>query len=375
MKVMNLLTEGGIGGIEVLCKDIGSLAKYENVFCFMSGEGPIYEQMIEMGINAISLVGGCKLSIRKIKGLKKLAESCDVIIAHHGDPYLDIYFCCLKLLYPHKRYARAMHSCFSGKSDDDGNVKYFIRKLLRKKAIDCSDACIFVSEAGRQSYLKVFRNVSHKPSYVIYNGIGMEKLEQGRKNIPKRNKPIHILYVGRLNKGKGISLLLDAVAVLKKEYNINLTVVGDGPERENLHRQAEKLNLFDNIFFIGQKIDIVPYLKNGDIFVYPSVWEEVFGIAIVEAMAFGLICIANRVGGIPEIIQDGVNGFLTSEKSREGIVDALKKAINIGEEEEASMRSAAKETAERLSIITTVSNMTDVLEKIVTVPTKNIKTN
>ena len=102
MKVINLLTEGGIGGIEVLCKDIGSLAKYENIFCFMSGEGPIYEQMTRMGINTKSLVGGRRLSIKKIRRLKILAESCDVVIAHHGEPYLNFYFCCLKLLYPKK---------------------------------------------------------------------------------------------------------------------------------------------------------------------------------------------------------------------------------------------------------------------------------
>ena len=267
-----------------------------------------------------------------------------------------------------------MHSCYEGKSDNDSNIKFFIRKLLFKKAIGCSDACIFVSNAGLKSFLRSFKNLSKKRTYVVYNGIGTEKLERGRSNVPQRSKPIQILYVGRLHSVKGVTLLLDAIAAVKKEYSVCLTVVGNGPEWESLHRQAENLGILDIVKFAGQKTDVIPYLEDADIFVYPSVCEEVFGISIVEAMAFGLICIANRVGGIPEIIQNGVNGFLTDEKSSEGIADALRKVINMGKEEEISIRSAAKETAERFSIANTVDRLTEVLERTATSPKKNAKT-
>ena len=364
MKVLNLLTGGEIGGIEVLCKDIGLLAPYENMFCFLTCEGPIYNQMKDLGLSVYSAVGGRKFSIRKLKKLAALAENCDLVIIHHGDPYLNLYFYLLSIIFRDKKYVRVLHSCHEGRSANYNRMKYLISKLLLKKAIGCSDACIFVSEAGLKSHLKVFKSLSLKRSYIVYNGVGMEKLEQGRNNIPEHKEPICILYVGRLNKVKGLSLLLDAIAILKKEYNIILTIVGDGPERENLSKQVAELDISENVYFTGQKIDIIPYLKNGDIFVYPSVWEEVFGISIVEAMAFGLICIANRVGGIPEIIQDGVNGFLTEEKSPQKIADAIRKAINLSKEEETSMRSAAKETAERFSIVNTVERMTEVLYEV-----------
>lgn len=364
MKVLNILTGGGIGGIEVLCKDIGLLAPYDNLFCFMTCEGLIYEQMKELGIPVYSLAGKCKFSIFKLKKLINIAKKFDVIVVHHGDIYLNFYYYCLSKICRNKRYVRVMHSCFEGKSDDYGMIKYLASKQLLNMAIGCSDVCIFVSKAGLKSHLKSFHNLSRKRSYVVYNGISIEKLERGRKNEPQRCKPIHILYVGRLHKVKGIDILLNSIAILKKEYSLSLTIVGDGPEWDALHTQAKKLHILDIVHFEGQKTDVIPYLENADIFVYPSVWEEVFGISIVEAMAFGLICIANRVGGIPEIIQDGVNGFLTEEKNVDGLVQTLEKAIKIDSNAELSMRIVAKETAERFSITNTITKLTSILKKL-----------
>lgn len=363
MKVLNLLTGGQIGGIEVLCKDIGLLAPYENSFCFVTCEGSIFEQMKELGLSVYSVAGGRKFSIRKLKKLTALAKDYDIIAVHHGDIYLNLYYCLLSKICRRKKYVRVVHSCYE-KNVDYNSVKNWLSKVLLKAAIGCSDACIFVSEAGLSSHLKAFRNLSKKRSYVVYNGVGTEKLKKGMDNIPKRSEPIRILYIGRLANVKGISLLLEAAAAVKKEHSVCLTVVGNGPEWELLHRQAEDLGIADIVNFADQQIDVIPYLEDADIFVYPSVCEEVFGISVVEAMAFGLICIANRVGGIPEIIRDGVNGFLTAEKSPDGVADALRKAISMSKEEEAMMRAAAKETAERFSITNTVDRLAEVLENV-----------
>ncbi len=364
MKVLNLLTGGEIGGIEVLCKDIGLLAPYENMFCFVTCEGPIYNQMKELGLSVYSIVGGRKFSIRKLKKLAALVKNFDIIAVHHGDIYLNLYYYLLSKISHGKKLVRVVHSCFEGKSADGSLVKYLLSKLLLKKAIGCSDACIFVSKAGLNSHLKAFKNLSKKQYYVVYNGVGVDKLTKGINNYPKRAEPIRILYIGRLASVKGISLLLNAVATVKNNYNVCLTIVGDGPEWEPLHRQTEAIGIEDVVSFAGQQVNVIPYLENADIFVYPSVWEEVFGISIVEAMAFGLICIANHVGGTPEIIQDGVNGFLTADKSPEGIADAISKAINLSKEEESSIRLAAKKTAEKFSITNTVDNLKETLEEI-----------
>lgn len=75
-------------------------------------------------------------------------------------------------------------------------------------------------------------------------------------------------------------------------------------------------------------MDIQKYLSNADIFIYPSTCQEVFGISLVEALSYGVPCVANCLGGIPEIIQDGYNGILTEETSVRGLMIAIKKLLD-----------------------------------------------
>lgn len=366
MKVLNLLAAGNIGGIEILCKDIGALAPYDNLFCFVSDEGPIYEQMKQMKLNVESLAGRPKLSMFKLRKLIELAKTYDIIVVHHGEPFIRFYYCCLKKIYPSKKYVMTAHSCFEKQSIyyDCGLIKTSLGRKILKATIKSTDTYIFVSKAGMESYMREFDIIPKERSFVVYNGVGTDKLERGKRNEHKTGQDIKLLYVGRLVKVKGINLLIEAVSELKKRYNIRLTVVGDGPEREPLEKQADEFGISDIVSFVGKKTDVMPYLEDADIFVYPSVWEEVFGISIVEAMAFGLITVANRVGGIPEIIQDGVNGFLTDEKSANGIVNAIKKAITVLEKDaEETVRTEAKKTAEKFSIKETIKMLQGVLEK------------
>jgi glycosyltransferase involved in cell wall biosynthesis len=77
---------------------------------------------------------------------------------------------------------------------------------------------------------------------------------------------------------------------------------------------------------------VTKFLNKSDIFAYPSVCQEVFGISIVEAIAHGLPCVANNVGGIPEIIEDGKSGFLTTESTAKGIAEAIRRVIRLYED-------------------------------------------
>jgi glycosyltransferase involved in cell wall biosynthesis len=168
---------------------------------------------------------------------------------------------------------------------------------------------------------------------VIYNGISPEFLEKADTNRIKSNADgtYRITYIGRLVKIKGVDLLIRAVAEIAGEKNVVLDVVGDGAERKALEELSEKLGTDENVHFHGQQADVGQFLKKSDIFVYPSVCQEVFGISIVEAMAYGLPCVANNVGGIPEIIEDGKNGFLTKEPTVKGIAEAIRRVAGLYE--------------------------------------------
>jgi glycosyltransferase involved in cell wall biosynthesis len=87
-------------------------------------------------------------------------------------------------------------------------------------------------------------------------------------------------------------------------------MVGDGPERSAVIYRAEKLNVVDDVLFVGKQANIADYLGVSDLFLLPSELES-FGLAALEAQACEVPVIATRIGGIPEVVNDGESGYLS----------------------------------------------------------------
>lgn len=362
MKVLNLLTSGSYGGIEVYCRDIGRNSEYTNGFCFMFGEGGIHDLMCEDKLTVYSLSKYARLSLRRLQKLREIAEKYDVVIVHHGDPYLQMYYLVLRKLCPDKKYIRIIHSTYEGyKFQDYGKVKSLLCEILEQALLDKSDLTITVSDAVKNSYQEHFHMDTEKIT-TIYNGISVEKLEDGKRRNFKRNDIIRIVYVGRLVKEKGVHLLLEAFSQLSGRENYLLQIIGDGAARKDLEKYAEDLKVTDQTIFEGFQSNVGVYLCECNIFVLPTMYES-FGISLVEAMAYQCICIANAVGGIPEIISDGENGFLAYETNAISLLNKLQKAVQIiGTDEETRIRENARKTAESFSIINTCIKLKSELE-------------
>lgn len=104
---------------------------------------------------------------------------------------------------------------------------------------------------------------------------------------------------------------VEILAKVKKEFpNVRLVMVGDGPERAAVKHLAKMLSIEDDTIFVGKKGNISDYLGVSDIFLLPSELES-FGLAALEAHACELPVIATRIGGIPEVVNDGETGFLS----------------------------------------------------------------
>lgn len=118
-----------------------------------------------------------------------------------------------------------------------------------------------------------------------------------------------LLFVGRLAREKGVPLLLEAVAGLPAK--VRLLLVGDGPERGELHAQVQRLGIADRVVFAGARDhgQVIEALCASDLFVFPS-QTETLGLAVLEAMAAGRAVVAVRGGAIPEIVTDGETGHL-----------------------------------------------------------------
>ncbi|MBC7812732.1 MAG: glycosyltransferase [Burkholderiales bacterium] len=168
---------------------------------------------------------------------------------------------------------------------------------------------------------------------VIYNGFSPSRLDsqavrdegwRRHQGIP----PDAIVFgaLGRLSSEKGYHLLLDALSRLVKQgIPAYALLVGEGPARESLEAQIVRLGLQSHAHLIGYQADIAFYLKQMDVFVMSSLVEGL-GIALIEALSFGLPCIVTRVGGMPEVLNnsddDSDNGMIVNPT-----VDALTQAM------------------------------------------------
>ncbi len=160
------------------------------------------------------------------------------------------------------------------------------------------------------------------------------------------------VFAGRLVREKGVDVLLRAFGkVSAKVPGAKLLIAGDGPERKNLEALSAKLNLMHSVKFIGymSQEEMNNALKGAWVQVVPSLWDEPFGIVAIEAMARGTAVIASSSGGLSEIVDDGIDGFLVPPGNAEALSEKLTVLLT-NKRLAASMAAAAKKAAsERFS--------------------------
>jgi L-malate glycosyltransferase len=98
---------------------------------------------------------------------------------------------------------------------------------------------------------------------------------------------------------------------IRKKVKSRLLFLGSGPGLDEVHRMVSELKLAKDVFFLGKSHDIDPYVSSADLFLLPSE-QESFGLAALEAMAYGVPVVASNVGGLPELIEHGKSGFLAA---------------------------------------------------------------
>ena len=157
---------------------------------------------------------------------------------------------------------------------------------------------------------------------VIPNGVADMGISAKRKWAPA-----HMLFVGRLVYQKGLDILFEALANLKKK-KWTLTIVGDGPRISWLEQRATDLGIIDRIHFSGwQSREQLPHhYQEANLFVYPSRHEGMPN-ALLEAMSAGLPCVASNIAGNEELIDSGVNGFLVESENSAELQRALEKLL------------------------------------------------
>lgn len=193
---------------------------------------------------------------------------------------------------------------------------HFILNPLNKSVIRNAHKVTAMSGAAKQAAeeklgpanLSVVWNAADAPS------AGLQSASESE------NGALRLISVGRLLIWKRFDLIIKA---LERCDNVELSIVGDGPERTSLEKLAEKI-CPGRVHFQGQleKAQVFENLAGSDVFVLPSVGDS-FGNVFVEAMACGLPVIGARAGGVTDIIDDGVNGFLIEPDSLDQLAEKI----------------------------------------------------
>jgi glycosyltransferase involved in cell wall biosynthesis len=163
---------------------------------------------------------------------------------------------------------------------------------------------------------------ARKPVAVIPYGIDLERFPFVER---ESRTPVTIGAVARLSPEKGLEYLLRAVAALRdRGLDLHVVLAGDGPSRGELESLARDLRL--HVEFAGEMAhEAVPdVLRRLDIFAMPSTWEG-FGVSALEASATGLPVVASDIHGIPDVVRDGVTGFLVPPRDVDALADVIER--------------------------------------------------
>jgi glycosyltransferase involved in cell wall biosynthesis len=199
-------------------------------------------------------------------------------------------------------------------------TKIFI--LLEKLAARLTDKIITLSNREKEDYLS-FKIAEEDKFSVICSGVGLNKFKESplseKQNLKKElgipENSIIAGTAGRLVPVKGPEFLIKAARYIISRYpDAYFIFTGDGPLEQDLKRRALKMGISENIIFLGWRDNIAQIISIYDIFVLPSL-NEGMGRVLAEAMALGKPIVASNIGGIPDLVIHGDNGFLVPPKN------------------------------------------------------------
>ena len=308
--------------------------------------------VLDLAVRSFRSVG----ALRGARALRRYIRDHDIGLVHSFDAPLTVF------ATPVVRYftPAAMVSSQRGHR----NLTPEFRKLLR--LTDSRVDGIVVNCEYLKRHLVEEEGVRAGLIDVCYNGLDVSRFASA----PSRPAAIEgaqavIGTLCALRPEKGLRHLVSAFAQLNPQTRgLKLAVVGSGPERESLIRQAQELGIAGACVFQPATADIVPWLQAFDIFVLPSL-EEAFSNAIMEAMACGCAVIATNVGGNPELAGSG-RGLLIPPGDPVPLTAALQQLLTDPEQRRTLVQAATTFLQEHLARDRAASRMADIYDRVLT---------
>lgn len=357
MKILHIHPSMAGGGIEaMICGLVNEMAKVHDVtLCtiFEPKKEDVFEKKLSSSVHRISL--GKKIpgfSIKEVFNIYRSIRDGHYDVVHiHG--FFYYYALAVFLLHKRVKFVYTIHSdAYRESAIWDRRFMLLKRQAFKMGYIHP----ITISKESKRSFSEFYGF----DSTLIYNGIPDYTYDtKVRKLTAYRftDKTRVFLHPGRITEAKNQIVLVKVFNRLISEDDVVLLIAGQKQDMQIWSELEPYLN--ERIIYLGERSDVRDLLAESDAFCLPSIWEGM-PVTLLEALSVGCIPICSPVGGIPEVITNGENGFLSSDSSEEAYYKALKSFVSCTNIEVMDMKQKCLKTFDKFRISEVVKKYIEV---------------
>jgi glycosyltransferase involved in cell wall biosynthesis len=366
-RVLLLIKGLGLGGAERLLVDVVASrdrARFHyEVAYVLSGQDALVPALEAAEVPVHDLGGSASMDLRWTLALRRLLVQGHFDVLHAHLPYTAALARLVTVSLPRRHRPVVVYTEHSL-----WNKAAVVTKALNRLTVGIDRALIVVSVAARDALPGALRSRAR----VVVHGVNRERFDAllGRRDAVRRDVRAELgvaddevlaLTVANLRSEKGYDVLLDAARlVVAAGVPVRFVSVGRGPLEAELAATADAWGLTEHLRFLHTRTDTVRLMIGADLFVLPS-HQEGLPVALMEAMSAGLPVVATMVGGVPDIVTDGVEGLLVPPGRGNLLAEAVTRLAR-----DASLRSRLAHGALARSTVFDVRNAAGAIEAVYT---------
>jgi L-malate glycosyltransferase len=341
MALMNIgiVCYASIGGSGIVATELGkALASRGHCVHILSGDMPFRLGHYQPGLTFHRVETPSYPLFREPQYLLTLAskivqvardERLDIVHAHYAIPHATAACLARQVLaarHPHAvpRVVTTLHGTDITLLGSDPSYSEIVAF-----GIEQSDGVTAVSDslaADTRRELGVSCDIRVIPNFIDCDSYRRTDVSQLRQRLAPAGEPL-LIHVSNFRPVKRITAVVDVFARVRASMPARLLMVGDGPETGAAVKLAKDLGVGNDVAFVGEQDSVIPLLSASDVFLLPSA-QESFGLAALEAMACGVPVVASKVGGLPEVVESGVTGFLHEADDVDGMAASVRRLLS-----------------------------------------------
>ena len=331
-------------------------------------DGPLPDALRALGARVHTLKIGSRFDVGAIRRLKMLcrAEQFQVVHSHNVRANVHARIAAVRAGVP-VRVSTIHNSVFAY---DVSPMKQRLYAAAERRTAAWATRIIAVSD-GIATELTHRYGIDPEQVTVIANGIDPERLQPRRTPEAMREEleigssvPL-ILQVGRLTSQKGYDLLIQAMSPVRKRHpDVQLLCVGEGPDRAQLESLAANRGVSDCVHFAGHREDVPDWLAAVDLVALAS-RSEGMPYTLLEAMGMGRAVVATRIGGIADVVEDGITGVLVPPEDAPALADAIIDLLAEPESRERLGQAARSQVLQSYTAEATARAVVELYEELV----------